>query len=83
MEFKPCPFCGNQEAVEYSCGHDMYDCPLHYEYEFIELGYDGECGFDCEERNTFVICNAQRGGCGASSGYCKGNAADKWNMRVS
>ena len=81
MELKPCPFCGSKEAVEYWCHYDVEDCPLHDVDEFEN--YD-ECEFApyCHKSHTFVVCNAKKGGCGATSGYDDHDAGMKWNKRT-
>ena len=83
-ELEPCPFCGSKEAPEYYCGYDTYDCPYHDEDEMIELGcYHGDCKFfDCDKYKAHVICNVNKGGCGAISGYSSEDAASLWNKRA-
>ena len=81
MELKPCPFCGSKEAVEYWCGHETDDCPFYYEEEFFEFN-NRECCFDCIKRHETVVCNFNKGGCGAMSGHDGTDAGWKWNKRA-
>ena len=82
VELKPCPFCGSKEAPEYYCGYEINECPYHDDIEMFEIGYRDECKFfDCDKYNTYVVCNVNKGGCGASTGYSN-DSASLWNKRV-
>ena len=74
---RECPFCGKSTTVVFAdikteelcrnCNEEKCDC-----YE------DAECSF-----GYFVVCNALKGGCGASGGWgCdKETAVRNWNRR--
>ena len=66
---KKCPFCGG-ENVEFDTCKGLEDCPDFT--ECINPSYHA------------VVCNVNKGGCGASSGFypTKEEAAEKWNRRV-
>ena len=65
---KPCPFCGKRVAVLDTC-KGVEECS-HFE----------DCG-DTGYRT--IVCDVNKGGCGASSGYYKSEAeaAEAWNRR--
>lgn len=71
-QLKPCPFCGKNVA---HCGaiaeHEFTDMDMvHYGYDATH--YD-------------VVCNANNGGCGASTGksyYTPELAIEAWNRRA-
>ncbi|MBP2635031.1 MAG: Restriction alleviation protein Lar [Firmicutes bacterium] len=65
---KPCPFCGGNEV-------DFSDCKR------LEACENFECCDD--EEYVSVVCNFNKGGCGASSGYhdTKEKASAAWNRR--
>ena len=67
---RACPFCGRFE-------------PVHTEDCTMEPCPDAECDL-CEERAYRVICDTDRDGCGASSGWyeTREDAADGWNERA-
>lgn len=52
-KFKPCPFCGKEESVEFISESDMAK---------MNNGVRGGDGW-------YVICNATNFGCGSASGY--------------
>lgn len=68
MEMKQCPFCGNKNI-------DIDGC------QGLEMckGFE-DC---CENEMKSVVCNVNKGGCGASSGFCftAEQAIEKWNIR--
>jgi hypothetical protein len=65
-----CPFCGKF-------------APVHVEDCTFDPCPDAECDL-CEERAYRVICDTDRDGCGASSGWyeTREEAADGWNERA-
>lgn len=69
-ELKPCPFCGKTDSLEVS------DCG-----SLEECGMFEECG---EFAYKTVVCNVNKKGCGATSGYAstKEEAIEKWNTRT-
>lgn len=75
----PCPFYG-AEATEITDVHDLEECG-NFEYE------DCPCEL-YEDSGNFgyytIVCSANRGGCGSSSGYfpTKEQAIEAWNKRV-
>lgn len=76
-ELKPCPFCGGN-MVEVTNAHDLEEC-ANFEDEVCP----------CERYETVdcsyftVLCNMNKGGCGATSGYyeTKEKAIAAWNRR--
>ena len=86
MTLKPCPYCGKDAATVVSAkemewckhfgdGDDEYGkfdhCPMMEEYD--------ECPY------TTVVCDVEKKGCGASTGYAwdRIQAINKWNRRSS
>jgi len=69
-ELKPCPLCGLKVATVTTCA-DLEECE---NFETCE-----DSGFH------IVVCDVNKGGCGASSGYRKtyDEAIEAWNWRVS
>lgn len=68
---KPCPFCGKTEPVV-----DIWDC--------VEAGYHETCvdeGYDCSKQ---VVCDMQKGGCGASARWAPTDATaiEAWEKRA-
>lgn len=65
---KSCPFCGGKE-IEISSCKGLEECE----------------NFDhCEDKEyVSVVCNFNKGGCGASNGYhnTKEKAVEAWNRR--
>lgn len=74
----PCPFCGKVETVEYTNAGECGAC--------AKASLDNTCcDFEPEGCSMVaVVCNVNRGGCGASSGYAFSfeGAAKKWNARA-
>lgn len=70
IELRACPFCGRFG-------------PVHTEECTMDPCPDAECEL-CEERCYRVLCDIDREGCGASSGWyeTKQDAADGWNDRA-
>ena len=68
-ELKPCPFCGG-ENIEISTCKELEDCANFEECQSI--------GF------YSIVCNINKGGCGASSGYYPTveEAIEAWNRRT-
>lgn len=68
VEFKPCPFCGGQSI-------DLDSCKGLEECENFE---------ECSSQYHAIVCNWNKGGCGASSGYYPTveEAIDAWNRRT-
>ena len=75
-----CPHCGSISAPEFTTACDVGTCSADSEScpNFIT---DDEC--DCKVH--YVVCNAQKGGCGAASGWGADEevAASLWNSRIS
>ena len=79
-DLKPCPFCGSATAHGLAsicecemCGNfEEEDCPECY----TPTHSDG-----CMH---IVVCNVNRGGCGASTGWCINGdkAIEAWNSRT-
>ena len=74
----PCPFCGKVKPLEFSDAAEFEDC---------KKALDTDCCCDYEPNGcsmVAVVCNVNKGGCGASSGYARSyeKAAKKWNARV-
>ena len=66
----PCPFCSSNTAphfIDYGEMAEMY---------IEEGGYDPSDGW-------YIICDADKGGCGCNSGWSEtqDEAALKWNIR--
>lgn len=78
-KLKPCPFCGKRVA-EISDAHELAECGNFEAEECPCESFENavECGL------KIVVCNVQRGGCGASSGYCltREQAVYEWNRRA-
>ena len=77
-KLKHCPFCGANVA-EIPNAHDLEECANFADeicpcenYEAVDCSY------------FTVLCNMNKGGCGASSGYyvTEEKAIAAWNMRV-
>lgn len=76
-ELISCPFCGKKKCVQFTNAADMENCAK---------ALSGDCCCDYEPEGcsmVAVVCNVNKGGCGASSGYAFGyeGAARKWNKR--
>lgn len=77
-ELKSCPFCGKNVAEITT----IQECELCSNFEDDELcpNYDmtGSCG------GRFVVCNANKGGCGAATGWYQTieEAINAWNRRA-
>lgn len=78
IELMACPFCG-KNAAEIKTAHDLEECG-NWE--------DDVCPCVAAESADYcgayiVVCNMEKGGCGASSCYCSspGQAAEAWNRR--
>ena len=66
---KPCRFCGGKKLV-LTTSKGVQDC--------VNFGECNECGY------YTVVCDFNKGGCGASSGYraTKKEAIEAWNRRA-
>lgn len=75
----PCPFCGKDVAVLTDM-HDLEECANFEDEDCPCEQYEpsGRCGY------YTVVCNANKGGCGSSSGYfpTEQQAIQAWNKRV-
>lgn len=69
-ELKPCPFCKGQNINIIACYDDACD--------------EACCERCCDKVTYAVVCNAHRGGCGASCGWrtTKEDAITAWNTRT-
>ena len=69
VELKHCPFCKGQNINIIACYDDTCD----------DVYCEG-----CDKVRYAVVCNAQRGGCGAASGWraTKEDAITAWNTRI-
>lgn len=78
-ELLPCPFCGNT-SLELTNIHDLEDCGNFDTDDCPCEKYEnpGACGY------YTVVCNFNKGGCGAISGYysTKERAIAAWNRRT-
>ncbi len=77
-ELKPCPFCGKKVAVMTNA-HDLEECS-NFENDNCHCS---EFESNPCEYNT-VVCDVNKGGCGASSGYYPTieEAIEAWNRRA-
>lgn len=77
-ELKPCPFCGKTVAG-FASAKEEEDCKFFEDSERCEAFVYNGC--PCIK----IVCNMQKGGCGASTGYCwsQADAIEKWNKRHS
>lgn len=68
VELKPCPFCGGQNIGADSC-NGLEEC-ANFE--------------ECDSQYHAIVCNCNKGGCGASSGYYPTleKAIEAWNRRT-
>lgn len=75
-KLKPCPFCGKSVAIF----TDMKELEECYNYD---QGICDDLDYVCS-RYPIVVCDATKGGCGASAGYgeSKKEAIEKWNRRA-
>ena len=84
-ELRECPFCGKKVA-EFStawecelCANFEDDnvCPNYQDWEAEYVSDNGECSIH------IVVCAANKGGCGASTGWrsSKKAAMEAWNGR--
>lgn len=82
---KPCPFCGecvaeisNLQECEECANFEQEECPVCYEPVAIEI--------DAEHHPCprFIVCNVNKGGCGASTGwhYNLEELIKAWNKRA-
>lgn len=75
----PCPHCGSISAPDFTtaCECDICSATSDGCEQFIV-----DDGCDCNVH--FVVCNAQKGGCGATSGWASSaeGAARNWNSRI-
>ena len=69
VELKPCPFCGGQNIAVDSC-KGLEECENFEECSSSEY--------------HAIVCNWNKGGCGASSGYylTLEKAIEAWNRRA-
>lgn len=67
-ELKPCPFCGKSDTLEFTTCAELEAC------KNFEV---------CPGSFLAVVCNVNKGGCGAVSGYDTSikKVAEKWNRR--
>lgn len=72
-KLKPCPFCGNNK-VHIATSSEMNNCS--------ERGGYNESTME-EIPTVTVVCNVNKGGCGATGGYSRirKEAIKKWNAR--
>lgn len=72
---KECPFC-NKSVAEFATLKEMEDCK-HFEDVRCPACEIDEC------TGVRIVCNALKGGCGASTGYAwsKDKAVKMWNRR--
>lgn len=84
-KLKPCPFCGKEVAelsnlqdCESCANFEQEECPVCYDPEPIEVDAENN---PCPR---FIICSAQKGGCGASTGWYHdmGDLIKAWNTRA-
>lgn len=70
-EIKPCPFCGNDKAPRVASCIDVEVCEA-----FIRC--------DSYDEAVCVVCDYQKGGCGASGSFqdTPEAAIDAWNTRA-
>lgn len=74
-KLKPCPFCGNSVAEHTT----LQDCEMCANFEDEEMCPNFEaCGY-----GHFIVCNVNKGGCGASTGWYQTieEAVKAWNTR--
>ena len=76
VELKPCPFCGG-ENIEFCTCKELEDCANYEKCQSISFG-------DLQFMFYIIVCNKNKGGCGASSGYypTKEKAIEAWNRRI-
>ena len=76
MKINPCPFCGNARATVVTSCIDLETCGC---FESCSNRID-----DIEGIYLTVVCNVNKGGCGATSGFSldKDDAISKWNGRA-
>lgn len=78
-KLKPCPLCGKDVAIL----SNLQDCEIcsNFEAEICPAYESVENIDDCPH---FVVCNAQKGGCGASTGWYSNerDAIEAWNRRA-
>ena len=69
VELKHCPFCKGQNINIIACYDDTCD----------DVYCEG-----CDKVHYTVVCNARRGGCGATCGWraTKEDAITAWNTRT-
>lgn len=77
-ELKPCPFCG-ASMLEITNAHDLEECA-----NFADESCPCENYEDVGCSYFTVVCNVNKGGCGASSGYyeTEEKAIAAWNRRI-
>ena len=75
MNLNPCPLCGGENIV-------ILDCSQAWCGNASVL--EGLVCKHCDMKQYQAVCNAQEGGCGASSGWAltPEKAEEKWNRRV-
>lgn len=80
MELKLCPFCGKQTTPVFSTVQDCEMC-ANFEDERCPECYENNGNDGCIH---FVVCDVNRGGCGASTGWYidKESALEAWNRRA-
>lgn len=78
-ELLVCPHCGKQTAV-LSCAKELEECK-YFEDEDKCPSFEW---FEPPCKMVRVVCDFQKGGCGATGGYATSieEAVKKWNMRV-
>lgn len=79
IKLEECPFCG-ADVAEMLDAHDLEECG-NFEDERCPCEWYENVG-KCKLHT--VVCNINKGGCGASSGYfeTEERAAKAWNSRT-
>ena len=76
-QLRACPYCG-KDVADFATAKEEEECKWFDDDERCDAyAYNG-C--PCKK----IVCNAQKGGCGASTGYSwsEEDAVERWNRRV-